>query len=227
MASLINKTIRVRVSDFKKMIESTKKIKIRKDEYQNKYMSIEDIYFNRLIGRYLPSEYDKNELYLAKRLYKCLVLRVYNAKDMSIDNKKEYLDEYNWSNLRLAVINTVNVLKEEGVTNRNIVFGDITRLPFDNLFYDFEIKAKDELGNEVIKTLKTILTFATGDVEMGYQEGFRDENGNTIISKFKPSSGEVDKCYITLNYIKDYTPNSNKSVETMAVYYYLGNTAIA
>lgn len=223
MANLINKTLRVKVKNKKKLIMTTKKIKINKDAYQGKYMSIEDVYFNKLIGNKLSTEYNKKELYLAKRLYKCLVVKIYNAKDMSINKKKEYLNEYNWDNLKSAIINTVNTIKNEGLSDKSIVFGDITRIPFDNLFYDFKINTKDDKGNEMIKTSEAILTFATGEVKMGYQVGYRDKNGNTVITDFKESSGEPDKCYITLNFVRDYISSTDTLNETITVYYYLGN----
>lgn len=223
MANLINKTLRVKVKNKKKLIKITKKIKVNKDIYQGKYMSIEDVYFNKLIGNKLSTEYNKKELYLAKRLYKCLVLKIYNAKDMSINKKKEYLNEYNWDNLKSAIINTVNTIKNEGLSDKSIVFGDITRIPFDNLFYDFKINTKDDKGNEMIKTSEAILTFATGEVKMGYQVGYRDKNGNTVITDFKESSGEPDKCYITLNFVRDYISSTDTLNETITVYYYLGN----
>lgn len=226
MANLINKTLRTDMKNIKKLSKKIKRIKISKDKYQNKYMSIEDVYFNKLIGNYLPANYNKEELYLAKRLYKCMVVKIYNAKDISINKKKAFLDEYNWENLKSAIIDTVNGIKERELSKRNIVFADITRIPFDNLFYNFEIKAKDRNGNEIIKSLETILTFATGKVELGYQTGYRDDNGNTIIDEFKESSGEPDKCYVTINFIRDYTPATDSLDETITVYYYLGNGEI-
>lgn len=223
MASLVNKTLRVKIKNNNDLKSVAKKIKVNKDTYQNKYMSIEDVYFNKFIGSKLPDNYNEKELYLAKRLYKCLVVKIYNAKDMSINKKKVYLDEYNWENLKSAIIDTVDYLKKGDLTDRNIVCADITRIPFDNLFYNFEIKAKDEKGNEIIKSLETIITFATGKVQMGYQKGLRDENGNTTISEFELSDGESDKCYVTINFIRDYTPSIEKLDETITIYYYLGN----
>lgn len=223
MANLINKTLRVFLKDINSGEKQIKTIKVKKDSYQGKYMSIEDIYFDKYIGCKLPINYNKEELYLAKRLYKCLVVKVYNAKDMSINKKKVYLDEYNWNNLREGVIKTVDKIKEEGLSKKNIVCGDITRIPFDNLFYDFQIDAKAESGEKITKTLKTLITFATGDVEMGYQKGYKDNNGNTVITECKLSSGEPDKCYITINYIRDYISETKLLDEVIAIYYYLGN----
>jgi hypothetical protein len=199
-----------------------KKIKIKRDSSNNKILSIEDIFYNRNIKTILPNHYSKSDVTLAKRLYKCATSRIYNNVLTPINTKEKVLNQFNWSNFKEAILNTVEAVRSYHI-DKKIVCADITRIPFDNLFYNLSIKTHDSNNNEVIKTLKSIPTFSTGKLKMGYQEGKRDEYGNTVLNIFEPSSAEADKCYFSLNFIGDKFTETNKGKETIAIYYYLGN----
>ena len=190
----------------------------------NKEKPLEDVYFERRIGVNLY-EYTEKEISLAKRLYKRIVFHVYDSS-VTDDMKKDILEKYDWENLNKAIINTVKAVKKNGCIGRNIVCADITRIPFDNLFYDLEIQARDESGNEIIKSLESILTFNSGECsnfKLGFQKGYLNQFGETEMVEHILPQAERDKCYITLNFIRNKDNEGNILKETVAIYYYLGN----
>lgn len=225
MASLKGKTLRVGLKSINNLKVSVKKINLRKDIETNNILGIEDVYFNRTIGSILPSHYTDKDKKLAKRLYKCVVSRIYSADNVTINKKDDILKQFNWENFKVAIIDTVEAVRTYAL-DKKIVCADVSRLPFDSLFYNLKIKTRDANGREVLKIFKSISTFTTGSLKMGYQAGERDINGNTVLSKFEASSAMPDKCYFTLNFIEDVVTSTNEKKETVTIYYYLGNQYI-
>lgn len=222
MASLKGKTLRVGLKNINDLERVLNKMYLRKDIKTNEILGIEDVYFNRTIGSMLPNHYTDRDKKLAKRLYKCVVSRVYSADSVTINKKDDILKKFNWENFKVAVIDTVEAVRTYAL-DKKIVCADVSRIPFDNLFYNFKIKTRDTANREVLKMFKSISTFSTGSLKMGYQAGERDSNGNTVLSEFEPSSAMPDKCYFTLNFIEDIVTSTNEKKETVTIYYYLGN----
>lgn len=198
--------------------------KLKDKILDNKEKPLEDVYFERKIGINLY-KYTEKEISLAKRLYKRIVFHVCDSS-VTDDMKKDILEKYDWENLNKAIITTVKAVKKNGCIGRNIVCADITRIPFDNLFYDLEIQARDESGNEIVKSLESILTFNSGkcsNFKLGFQKGYLNQFGETEMVEHILPQAERDKCYITLNFIRNKDNEGNVLKETVAIYYYLGN----
>lgn len=192
---------------------------------ENEKEYIEDFYFKNMVEVNIPNEYTDKEKALAKRLYKRIVYHMYDSS-VSYEDKKNILDEYNWGNLNKAIIDTVKAVKDNNCLDKNIVCADITRIPFDNLFYDLEVEAKDDMGNKIIKTLNSVITFSSVDkslFELGYQKGILTQNGDIEIIEHILPKADINGCYITLNFIGEQNCNGEKIKETVAIYYYLGN----
>lgn len=218
MAQLKGKTLKVKTNDF----SNVRKLLLKKDRYTNELLKVEDVYFNKYIASFFPKHYKEKDIKLAKRLYKCVTTRIYNEHNSTINKKEIDLKEFNWVNFKEAIINTVEAVRTYSI-NKKIVCADISRLPFDNLFYNLKIKTKDTYNKEVLKLFKSIPTYSTGKLKMGYQSGERDSNGNILLTEFEESKAVADKCYFSLNFIENVMIETKEKEETVAIYYYLGN----
>lgn len=181
---------------------------------------IENFYKDR-IKKIMPLEYSSKEHDFASRIFKSISVTIWENKNMTNEEKLEYLKEYNLLNLKEMLIETVETIKSYKI-DKPILLRDLTSLPTDWLFYNQKIHSKKDNSN-VVSTFKTIKIFSTGKLKLGFQNGTIRENGDAILNSSDKAMFEEDKCYVMLSFKESKNLESNEHKENIFLDYYLGN----
>lgn len=178
-------------------------------------------FYKKNIKKLMPSEYSQKEHSLASKIFKSISYNVWSDKMMTDEQKIEYLDEYNKSNLKQMLIEAIETIKTYNIKKLPLS-RDLTSVPTDWLFYNQKIQLKD--GNDdIIKTFKTIKIFSTGKLKMGFQNGRIKENGDVILDSFDKAMFEEDKCYVMLSFVETNNLSTKENEEHVFLDYFLGN----
>lgn len=178
-------------------------------------------FYTKNIKKLMPSEYSQNEHSLASKIFKSISYNVWSDKIMTAEQKIEYLDEYNKSNLKQMLIEAIETIKTYNI-KKPLLSRDLTSVPTEWLFYNQKIQLKDG-DNDIIKTFKTIKIFSTGKLKMGFQNGIIKENGEVILDSFDKAIFEDDKCYVMLSFIETNNLSTKENEEHVFLDYFLGN----
>lgn len=182
---------------------------------------IAENFYNTSIKKYMPKCYSSNEHDFASRIFKSVSYTIWSDNMMSLEQKLEYLNGYNKSNIIEMLIEVIEVIKTYNI-KKAIMPRDLTSVPSDWIFYNQKIKHLNN-GREMLTLFKTIKVFSSGKLKVGFQSGIKNEIGESILEDYDKSVFDKDKCYVMLSFKETTDLSTNKTEEHIFLDYYLGN----
>lgn len=168
----------------------------------------------------LPPQYTENEYNIGYRILKAITFQTTNNKDLTLSNKKEYLNKIDKNNLKELIIETIEVLKSYKLSTP-IRFRDFATVPIEQMFYNYKIKDINEDGT-YLNTFKNIKIFSTGKLKFGYQAGERNKNGYALDS-FEKTIMDRDKCHFVLSFVDKISVDKKYTESRVFLDCYMGN----
>lgn len=182
-------------------------------------------YYRKEIIKLFPAKLNESENKLGFKIFKSMSYSIWSDSVMDDNLKREYLDDYNKSNLIKIILNTIKFIKDNNIDN-TIIMRDLTSVPTDWLFYNQKIKHKNDVNDDMITIFKTNDMLSTGDLKIGTQEGVLTENGEIEFSKFEKAVIDDEKCYAMLSLKETKNLSTNEITKNVFFDYYLGNDYI-
>lgn len=180
-------------------------------------------FYKKNIVSLLPSQYTEKEYNIGYRVLNAITFQITNNKDLTLNHKKEKLNQIDKTNLKELIIETVEVLKSYKLTTTPIRFRDFATVPVEQMFYNYKIKDDNEDG-VFLNTFKNIKIFSTGKLKFGFQEGNRDRNGMYSLSSFEETIMDRNKCYFVLSFMDRIDVNNKTNESRVFLDCYMGNS---
>lgn len=182
---------------------------------------IAESFYDESIKKNMPLDYSNKEHIFACRVFKSISYSIWSDKIMTVEQKKEYLDEYNIENLINMLTELIKAVREYNI-NQPIIPRDLTSVPSHWIFYNQKIKHTNQ-NDEMLTIFNTIKIFSSGELKIGIQEGTKKENGDSILEFYEESFYEQDKCYVLLSFKETTNLSTNQKDQHIFLDYYLGN----
>lgn len=182
---------------------------------------IAESFYDESIKKNMPLDYSLEEHIFACRVFKAISYNIWSNRIITLEQKKEYLDDYNIKNLTGMLTELIKKVREYNI-KQPIIPRDLTSVPSEWIFYNQKIKHMNQ-NEEMLTVFKTINIFSSGELKVGFQEGFKKDNGDSVLEFFEESIYEQDKCYMLLSFKETTNLSTNYKEKHIFLDYYLGN----